>query len=250
MKPWGRVIVSRHPKRVHTVGLAAALLLLIGAQLPAQGLQADLTRDGIILGSGLAFAGLSELLLRAAPALIPLEPADIDQVNPLDREWMLPYSKQAETVSTILEYSSAALPVLMSLAYDPNSALSSAVVYAESLSLAFGAKNVLKYLFPRYRPYVYSGGAPGMDPSEDEQSFPSGHATIAFTAAAFSAYLYFQGLPQTSNYLPFVIANFGLAGLTASYRVVSGMHFLTDVLAGAAIGTFCGFVIPALVRKP
>ena len=242
--------MSRQPKRVNIAGLMAALFLLLGARLPAQGLQADLARDGIILGSGLGFAGLSELLLRAAPPMIPLGPADIDQVNPLDRAWMLPYSKQAETVSTILQYSSAFVPVLLSLASDPSSALSSGIVYAESLSLAFGAKNLLKYLFPRYRPYIYTGGAPGMDPSEDEQSFPSGHATIAFTAAAFSAYLYFQGLPQTANYLPFVIANFSLAGLTASYRVVSGMHFLTDVLAGAAIGTFCGFVIPALIRKP
>jgi membrane-associated phospholipid phosphatase len=242
--------VSRHPKRVHFTGLVLALFLLLGARLPALGLQADLTLDGIILGSGLGFAGLSELLIRAAPPIIPLGPADIDGVNPLDRSWMLPYSKQADTVSTMLEYSSAAVPVLMSLASDPGSSLSSAIVYAESLSLAFGAKNVLKYLFPRYRPYISSGGAPGVDPSEDEQSFPSGHVTIAFTAAAFSAYLYFQGLPQSANYLPFVIANFGLAGLTASYRVVSGMHFLTDILAGAVIGTFCGFVIPALVRRP
>ena len=242
--------MSRQPKRVNIAGLMATLFLLLGARLPAQGLQADLTRDGLILGSGLGFAGLSELLLRAAPPMIPLGPADIDQVNPLDRAWMLPYSKQAETVSTMLQYSSAIVPVLLNLASDPSSALSSGIVYAESLSIAFGAKNLLKYLFPRYRPYIYTGGAPGMDPSEDEQSFPSGHATIAFTAAAFSAYLYFQGLPQTANYLPFVIANFSLAGLTASYRVVSGMHFLTDVLAGAAIGTFCGFVIPALIRKP
>jgi undecaprenyl-diphosphatase len=242
--------VSRRLKRVHVTGLVLAFFLLLGASLPAQGLQADLTRDGIILGCGLGFAGLSELLLRASPPSIPLGPTDIDDVNPIDRSWMLPYSKQADTVSTILEYSSAAVPVLLSLASDPGSALSSGIVYAESLSLAFGAKNLFKYLFPRYRPYIYYGSAPGVNPREDEQSFPSGHATIAFTAAAFSAYLYFQGLPQTANYLPFVIANFGIAGLTASYRVVSGMHFLTDILAGAVIGTFCGFVIPALIRKP
>jgi undecaprenyl-diphosphatase len=242
--------VSRHLNRIHSTGLVLALLLLLGARLPAQGLQADLTRDGIILGSGLAFAGLSELLVRAAPPLIPLGAADIDQVNTFDRAWMLPYSKQADTVSTILQYSSAVVPVLLSLASDPSSSLSTTIVYAESLSFAFGAKNVLKYLFPRYRPYIYSGGALGLDPSEDEQSFPSGHATIAFTAAAFSAYIYFQGLPQTANYLPFVIANFGLAGLTAAYRVVSGQHFVTDVLAGAVIGTFCGFFIPAFFREP
>jgi undecaprenyl-diphosphatase len=87
-----------------------------------------------------------------------------------------------------------------------------------------------------------------VDSSEDEQSFPSGHATLSFTAAAFSAYLFSRGLPGTANHFPFVIANFSLAGMTSSYRVLSGMHFLTDIAAGVLIGVVCGFIVPSLIR--
>jgi membrane-associated phospholipid phosphatase len=173
----------------------------------------------------------------------------LSQVDPIDRALMFPYARDADIASTVMEIASMALPLVFGLSNDPGSALSATAVYAESLALADGAKNFLKYLVPRYRPYVYQGGAPGVDPSEDDQSFPSGHSTMAFTAAAFSAYLYFSGLPGTANYLPFVIANFSLAGLTATYRVTSGVHFFTDVMAGAVIGTLCGFVFPALVRR-
>jgi hypothetical protein len=240
---------------VHTLrGFPAAAVLVAALTLGmprlwAAGITINPSQDAVLAGSMIGFAGLSELLIRLVPSPVPLGAADIDQVDPVDRALMFPYSRQADIASTVMQYASVAVPIAFSLADDPSSAPSVALVYAESLSLAYGVKNVLKYLVPRYRPYVYTGGALGMDHAEDDQSFPSGHATIAFTAAAFSAYMYFQGLPRTADYLPFVIANFGLAGLTATYRVTSGVHFLTDVIAGAAIGTLCGFVFPAVIRK-
>jgi len=36
----------------------------------------------------------------------------------------------------------------------------------------------------------------------------------------------------------------GLAVVAASLRVLSGMHFMTDVLAGAAIGSLIGVLLP------
>ena len=161
---------------------------------------------------------------------------------------MFRYSKEADTVSSVLQFATLSVPLLLSVSAKPDSTVSVGVVYAESLALAYGTKNVLKFLFPRPRPYTYNGGAPGVDSSEDEQSFPSGHATMSFTAAAFSAYLFSRGLPGTGNYFPFVIVNFSLAGLTSSYRVLSGMHFLSDIAAGAVIGVICGFVVPSLLR--
>ena len=38
----------------------------------------------------------------------------------------------------------------------------------------------------------------------------------------------------------------GLAVLTAGLRVVSGMHFMTDVIAGAALGTAIGIALPLI----
>jgi len=219
-----------------------------GLQSPAQSFQLDPARDGIILGTGLLLAGLGELLVSLSHPVVATQPPDITEVPIFDQAAMFRYSKDADTVSSVLQFATLSVPLLLSASAKPDSTFSVGVVYAESLALAYGAKNVLKFLFPRPRPYTYNGGAPGVDSSEDEQSFPSGHATMSFTAAAFSAYLFSRGLPGTANYFPFVIVNFSLAGLTSSYRVLSGMHFLSDIAAGAVLGVVCGFVVPSLVR--
>ncbi len=229
--------------------LLSAAFLFQELKTPAQSFQIDLARDGMILGSGIVFAGLGELLVRFSRPVEAQEHPDITQVPLLDRAAMFPYSKEGDTVSTILEFASLSVPVVLCVSTQPDSTLSAAILYAESLALAYGTKNLLKFLFPRPRPYIYSGGAPGVDRSEDDLSFPSGHATMSFTAAAFSMFLFSRGLPGAANYLPLVAANFSLAGLTSSYRVLSGMHFITDVAAGAVIGVVCGFVVPSLVRQ-
>ena len=72
---------------------------------------------------------------------------------------------------------------------------------------------------------------------------------MAFAAAGFSTYLLLQGYPKTAWYLPLVVADYGLAFLTASYRVYSGVHFVSDVLAGAVLGTLCGFLLPSVIHK-
>ncbi|HOE84252.1 MAG TPA: phosphatase PAP2 family protein, partial [Sphaerochaeta sp.] len=45
------------------------------------------------------------------------------------------------------------------------------------------------------------------------------------------------------------IASWTLAGSTAILRVVGGSHHLTDVLAGAAIGSTLGFLGPWITSK-
>ena len=155
-----------------------------GHQTFADALKVDLLTDGIILAGGVAAAGLSELLL---PSLPPpwgsLGTPDIGSVNSLDRAVMFPYSHGFDLASTILEYSSVAAPALFALVLDPGDFLTMGIVYGQAVSYAFAVKNLLNYLLPRYRPYVYNGGAAGVSSSEDDMSFPSGHATVAFAAA-------------------------------------------------------------------
>lgn len=70
-------------------------------------------------------------------------------------------------------------------------------------------------------------------------SFPSEHTTVAFSLAT-TAILY--GLPGR---VPLLVG----AGLIALGRVCAGVHYPSDVLAGAAIGSFWAFVARALLAK-
>jgi undecaprenyl-diphosphatase len=65
----------------------------------------------------------------------------------------------------------------------------------------------------------------------DKYSFPSGHSITAF-AVAVTLGLFYPFLK------PCLLA---LAFLIAASRIILGMHFLSDVIAGSALGVVLGF---------
>jgi undecaprenyl-diphosphatase len=89
-----------------------------------------------------------------------------------------------------------------------------------------GAYGMLKRGTLRPRPYQAMRSIFAGAPALDAFSFPSGHTlhAVAFTLVACSHY---PGLAV-------ILAPFTL--LTAASRVVLGLHYPSDVLAGAAIG--------------
>jgi undecaprenyl-diphosphatase len=70
-------------------------------------------------------------------------------------------------------------------------------------------------------------------------SFPSGHATTSFAAAAVVAVL----MPR------FRVPAFALAALVGFSRIYLGVHFTIDVLCGALLGTVIGVCIALLARR-
>jgi undecaprenyl-diphosphatase len=70
----------------------------------------------------------------------------------------------------------------------------------------------------------------------DKFSFPSGHTTTAFAVAASLGVFYPGVLPG----LLFCAASVALS------RILLGMHFLSDVLAGAALGSALGYTAAAM----
>ena len=232
------------------------VLFLIGMlALAPRAVQADEIKlnwlvDGPLLAGGIILAGVGEFVLpHLSPPFGSLGPADISQVNAFDRAIMFPYSHPIDLASTVLEYSTAGLPLVFALAFDSKDILPLGVVYLESISLALAAKNLLNYFIPRYRPYVYEGGAPGVDPVENDLSFPSGHSTIVFAAATAGVTLYAIYAPDSPYFVPFVVGSYALAATTATLRVFAGMHFTTDVLTGAVIGSAFGFLVPYLHQR-
>ncbi len=66
----------------------------------------------------------------------------------------------------------------------------------------------------------------------DKYSFPSGHSITAFAIAISIGMFY----PELTGPL------LAVALLIASSRIILGMHFLSDVLAGSAIGALLGLI--------
>ncbi len=220
------------------------VLLAIGpvASAPAQ-LSVSLVPDSVSLAGGALLAAAS-LGLHASTQEMPV---DIDRVNSFDRLAMFGYSPELDLASDVAQYAAAALPLVLALAISQDQAIAAGIIYAEVLSRAFFAKNTLKFLFPRVRPWIYMAPVTGSVPDVwgGNDSFPSGHATMAFAAAAFGITVAALELPSSSPwFVPFVATEASLAVITASFRVFSGMHFMTDVIAGAALGTAIGIALP------
>ncbi len=70
----------------------------------------------------------------------------------------------------------------------------------------------------------------------DQFSFPSGHTITAFAVATSLSFFY----PSLTIGLLFCAIS------VATSRILLGMHFLTDVLAGAAIGGVLGYASYAI----
>ena len=103
---------------------------------------------------------------------------------------------------------------------------------------AWGFADLLKLLIRRPRPFDAIAGAPDTLLAHPASfSFPSGDAALAFGAAAALGIV-------APRYRAFALL-FALA--VAVSRVLAGVHYPSDVLAGAAIGVACGLFAPRVI---
>lgn len=94
--------------------------------------------------------------------------------------------------------------------------------------ISAGLVLVIKFIIRRRRP---KGEWGSIYRNTDPHSFPSGHATRAFLLAALAARL---GPPWLAGVLSF------WAPLVSLARVVMGVHYLSDILAGGLLGILIG----------
>lgn len=98
---------------------------------------------------------------------------------------------------------------------------------------------LVKNLVKRPRPFVTFTDLQIIIPTPSQYSFPSGHTSSSFAAAA----VFYRYLPKKLG-LPSVI----LAGLIGFSRMYVGVHYPTDVLAGVVMGICLSYLAEFLVN--
>jgi len=132
-----------------------------------------------------------------------------------------------------LAYAIAAV-FLLALAFAPaldNQPLTAfATVLAAALVSRFVVASGIRYFYQRPRPFLVHRVHNVL--TEGSFSFPSGHSTFFF---AFSSAVFFfeRGLGEI-----FLISTVVLT----TFRVIAGVHYPSDIAAGAAIGCLCGWL--------
>ena len=137
----------------------------------------------------------------------------------------------------------------------------------EGMILSTVITGPIKLLAGRARPFVYRDSdafnfklGRGLTsekghPRRDFQSFPSGHATTAFAVASAVAAETSEWINHSNTWPGWKVVigatMYGGASLVGISRVYHDQHWASDVVAGAAIGTFSGLkVVRYAYRHP
>jgi membrane-associated phospholipid phosphatase len=114
----------------------------------------------------------------------------------------------------------------------------------EAVLVGSALAGALKIVAGRARPYVSADTNPGDFgfgrgmKDDHHKAFPSGHATAAFAAAAAVVAETHEWWPQSTWYVaPMMYGGATAVGLSRMYH---DQHWASDVVMGAAIGTFAG----------
>lgn len=98
---------------------------------------------------------------------------------------------------------------------------------------------LIRLLKPRSRPFISGNNINLLINKINEQSFPSGHASFTFGLATI-VYLYNK---------KWGVVFFVLAFLVSIARVFVGVHWPSDILAGAIIGIFSGWLVSKISKS-
>jgi hypothetical protein len=128
------------------------------------------------------------------------------------------------------------------LVFSDNYTRKTGQMLAEAILINGLYTQLLKVTFGRARPFTGEGKSEidlfEFEFESEDNSFPSGHSSTAFAIATV--------LSERIENIYASIALYSLASLTAYQRVYSDVHWFSDTLMGAALGTLIGLKIVRL----
>jgi membrane-associated phospholipid phosphatase len=122
------------------------------------------------------------------------------------------------------------------------------VMFFESWGINGALTEGIRLVAQRPRPYVYNHPEQGLDP-QNYVSFYSGHTSFTATACICLLLILLSRGAPTVLLLLFAALSQCLILSTAVFRILSGRHFLTDVLAGAVMGSAVALAV-AVTHRP
>jgi len=117
--------------------------------------------------------------------------------------------------------------------------MDSGILSLTSTGLTYGVTKVIKHRVKRQRPFLNLYGVRASNIwSADRHSFPSGHTSMAFSLATSLSLRY----TNTSTVVPLYL----WAGFVGYSRIYLGLHYPSDVLVGAMVGTTIALLVNQL----
>jgi len=121
-----------------------------------------------------------------------------------------------------------------------------ALLITEASAISCFTAELVKISTGRQRPYAHFGG--GSKIPRDNNSFYSGHTTLAFSLAVSSGTV---ATMRGYRFAPLVWGTgLAIAATTGYLSLAADRHYLTDVITGAVLGSAFGFGIPYLFHRP
>ncbi|MBI3544666.1 MAG: phosphatase PAP2 family protein [Deltaproteobacteria bacterium] len=127
------------------------------------------------------------------------------------------------------------------------------MIDAESMAILGSTLLLTKDLVARERPYGRNCGTseadPGCNSGDRNVSFFSGHTAMATNAAAMicTAHENLHPLGGVGDDIACITAAVA-ATATGALRIMADKHYFSDVMTGAAMGIFSGYVLPKLLH--
>jgi membrane-associated phospholipid phosphatase len=125
-----------------------------------------------------------------------------------------------------------------------------ALVVLQATVLSADLNQIVKFAVARQRPCAHfdgdCGGSGERALADRNLSFYSGHASVSFTLATASGTVASMRGYRRARWI--WGAGLALAATTSYLRIAADRHYLTDVLAGAAVGSAVGVAVPRLLH--
>lgn len=217
-------------------------------------------KDIVLLPTSVALYATSEYLSYKRFNLTQDEITMLDRndVMAFDRGATYNWNTSSQEFSDIPFRVLPLLPIALAIPQFKNkkwdNALTYGIMYTEVLFFTASITGITKSLTHRIRPYLYNTSLSVEERFNLQESgggvasisFFSGHSSITFAFAVFLSKTYTDIYGK--NVWSKVIwgTSLTLAAATAYTRVDSGLHFSTDVIVGAVVGSAIGYIIPEL----